>query len=79
MGSKPSGALCRDVLLEAVQNAADNSEEGTAIKGFPQIRYIFAKWKGARYGHNIIFESESKGIYVLRILHSSMDIVLNLT
>ena len=29
---------------------------------------------GAKYGHFIIFEFEKDGIYVLRILHSAMNI-----
>jgi plasmid stabilization system protein ParE len=32
------------------------------------------KWPKARHGHNILFRYTEEGIFVLRVLHSAMDI-----
>jgi plasmid stabilization system protein ParE len=75
----PQADRYREMLLEAAEQAAQKPYESKGIKGFPELRYIFAKWPKARYGHNIIFLPEQEGIYVLRVLHTSMDMPSNLT
>jgi hypothetical protein len=53
---------------------ADEDVKGRPLKVHPGADFIFVRWKNARYGHNVIFVREPEGIYVLRILHSSMDV-----
>jgi len=60
-------------LLGALGEVAANPRMSKPVDGFEHACYIFVKWPKARYGHNIIFEADSDQIYVLRILHSSMD------
>ncbi len=62
-----------DFLEESVQVTALEPSYGRRIEGHPEARAAFVKWKGARYGHNIIYRETAQGIYVLRILHSAMD------
>ena len=40
----------------------------------PGRQILVAKWKGAMHGHRIVFEQIPQGIYVVRILHSAMDL-----
>lgn len=44
------------------------------LKNRENTSYFLAKWKNARHGHYIVFETAENKIYVLRFLHSAMDI-----
>lgn len=63
-----------DLLEKAAQAAADNPSSGKPIIGHPVARARFVKWPKAKYGHYIVYRPTATGIYVLRILHSAMNI-----
>lgn len=63
-----------EFLATKAQEAADGVLAAKPVRGVPNALAVFAKWPKARYGHFLIFEREDDGIYMLRVLHSSMDV-----
>jgi plasmid stabilization system protein ParE len=63
-----------DFLEEAVLEIARDPQNGKLIDGHAAARAVFVKWPAAKYGHYIIYRETVDGIYILRILHSAMDI-----
>ena len=66
------------MLIAVAQSAANEETFQGRVQGFPELCFVFAKWPGAKYGHNIVFERVSDGIYVHRVLHSAMDMPTHL-
>ena len=66
------------LLLRAVDQASDFPESGRIVENHPEFRAIYVKWPKATYGHFIVYRSTPEGIFVLRILHSAMNIKDNL-
>jgi len=70
----PQAENYSDMLDAAIEKAAAEPNAGKRIAGFPLYRAQFVKWSKAKNGHYIIYRPTENGIYVLRILHSAMDI-----
>jgi toxin ParE1/3/4 len=62
-----------DLLENTVHEIARHPDKGKRIEGHPEARAVFVKWPKARHGHYIVYRPMLEGIYVLRILHSSMN------
>ena len=65
-------------LLDTAQGVADAEVFSRPLDGSTTARVAFAKWPKARYGHYIVFRPNDEGIFVLRVLHSAMDIARHL-
>ena len=63
-----------DFLQAAANKALAHSNATRRVEDHPVARAIFAKWPKAKYGHFVVYRPTDYGIYVLRILHSAMNI-----
>ena len=63
-----------DMLDSEMEALARGESRGRPVEDDPTLLALFVKWHRAKYGHWIIYQSVPEGIYVLRILHSSMDL-----
>ena len=61
-------------LQDAAARAAEYPESGKKVENYPEFRAIFVKWPKSKYGHFLIYRIIPEGIYVLRILHSAMNV-----
>ena len=61
-------------LRAEIENVLNNLNLGRPIQDRPERFSHFAKWGNAKNGHYIVFRRTQSGIYVLRILHSAMDL-----
>ena len=66
------------LLLEAADRAAEFPESGKMVENHPEFRAIYVKWSKAKYGHFLIYRITPDGIYLLRILHSAMNVAEHL-
>jgi toxin ParE1/3/4 len=66
-------------LTDAAMEIATQPQIGKKLTDYDGIFVTLVRWKNARYGHNIVYRQTESGIYVLRILHSAMDIPLHVT
>jgi len=48
--------------------------KGKRLEGNEDARAMYLKWPKAKHGHYIIYRPMNDGIFVLRILHGTMDI-----
>ncbi len=62
------------LLADTALLVVEKSTLSRPVEGTIGVYAAFVKWPNARYGHFIIFEYEADGIYILRILHSAMDV-----
>lgn len=63
-----------DVLHKSAEELASNPQQGRKIETKLHLRAYFTKWPKAKNGHYLIFTKTEEGIYILRVLHSSMDL-----
>lgn len=61
-------------LLDAAQAVADGQELGKPVPHRPGNFYTIATWPNAKAGHRIVYEIISDGIFVVRVLHTAMDL-----
>lgn len=61
-------------LLDRAQSVADGEVDGRTIEGRPGRFLITATWPRGKDGHRIVYETIPEGIYVVRILHTAMDL-----
>ena len=54
---------------------AADPETGRRVAGRPALRSYVARWKRAKHGHRIVYEETPTGIFVLRILHTAMNLL----
>ena len=66
--------LYAQLLADTAFEQAQQRGLAMLVEGADRAYAAFVKWPNAKYGHFIIFEYETEGIYVLRILHSAMNI-----
>jgi plasmid stabilization system protein ParE len=48
--------------------------KGRRIAGRPGLRSYIARWKRAKHGHRVVYEQTPTGIFILRILHTAMNL-----
>jgi toxin ParE1/3/4 len=60
-------------LRSRMQELAQHPELGRPISDRPGLYCYVVRWKRARHGHRIVYEETPTGIYILRILHTSMS------
>lgn len=65
-------------LTDAAVEIASQPLKGKKLAEYEGIFVTLVRWKNARYGHNIVYRATESGIYVLRILHSAMDLPLHI-
>ena len=63
------------LLLDEAQKIADGEEKGKPVPRRPGRFYTTATWHNARDGHRIVYENTPEGIFVVRILHTAMDLL----
>jgi plasmid stabilization system protein ParE len=63
-----------ELLKATAQHAADQPDMGSPIEDHPGIRALLVRWKQARHGHYVVYRPVEDGAYVLRFLHSAMDL-----
>ncbi|RYG28239.1 type II toxin-antitoxin system RelE/ParE family toxin [bacterium] len=63
-----------DLLDAEILQVAQDPEVGKPVEGLPTVRGRLIRWPKARHGHRIIYLETDYGIYVLRILHSAMNV-----
>jgi toxin ParE1/3/4 len=63
-----------DFLAVSMDELASNPQFGNRIAARPGLFERIYRWKNAKYGHRIVFQIVPDGIYVLRVLHTSMDL-----
>jgi plasmid stabilization system protein ParE len=60
------------VLGEALKAAAGEKKR-KVVPYRPGRFYITARWQKSKAGHRIVYEIIPNGIFVVRVLHTSMD------
>lgn len=64
------------LLHETIQSISVGQYASRPLADSDLIRVSFVRWPKATYGHNVFYERTEDGIYVYRILHSSIDLPL---
>jgi plasmid stabilization system protein ParE len=62
-----------EFLKTSMQQLAEEPYRGNPISNRPGMFEYIVKWKNAKHGHRIVYEEIHDGIYVRRILHTSMN------
>jgi toxin ParE1/3/4 len=64
------------LLQETAQAAADNPSLGKPVEKRPGVYSVLVKWRWRRStaGHYVIYKPTEYGAYIVRILHSAMDL-----
>jgi|GEM_PF-1836093 len=70
-----------DFLKVGINSLANRFPSATSIEGFPHVRCMTFRKRPRAYGHHVIFrvDDENGLILVLRIFHTSMDVVARLS
>jgi toxin ParE1/3/4 len=61
-------------LKSIILGLADDPRLGRPIADRPGLRSHVARWKRAKHGHRIVYEEIPNGIFILRILHTAMNL-----
>lgn len=62
------------LLIESANKIAIGELIGRSVEGHPGVFAVLVRWKSAHHGHFIVYKPVEGGIYILRILHSAMDL-----
>lgn len=68
-----------EFLKLSIRQTADSAKVGNPVEGRPGLFLLSVKWRGARHGHYIVYKPIDEGALIVRILHSAMDLLNNLS
>jgi len=63
-----------EFLVLAIAELAESRRLGYCVNNRKNLRAYTAKWRKSKHGHRIIYREIKDGIYVLRILHTAMNL-----
>ena len=61
-------------LIECARKVAKGELPSDPVDEVPPFRAYLVRWRGAKAGHRLIYQQLVKGIYVVAVFHTSMNI-----
>jgi len=61
-------------LIDVCQKLESGELTGNQLRTPDSVFTYLARWKNAQHGHYVAFEWDGDELYVLRFIHSAMDL-----